>query len=82
MPKPTSELTPESVATPSSGVPVYCPICEKVPLHGKQTVCSAKCRIQRSMATRAAKRRNRDAQIRLLLTEVLTLLEPEREPEP
>ena len=76
------EQRPASVATPPSGLPVYCPICETVPLHGKQTVCSAKCRIQRSMATRAAKRRNRDAQVRLLLTEALTLLDPDKEPEP
>ena len=82
MPTPPPDLSPGSVATPGPGLPVYCPVCETVPLHGKQTVCSAKCRIQRSMATRAAKRAERDAKVRLLLKDALSLLEPEREPEP
>lgn len=47
---------------------------------GKQTVCSAKCRIQRSMDRRAAKRRDQDAHVRRLLKEALALLEPEQEP--
>lgn len=75
MPTPPTDLSPSSVATPPSGVPVYCPICENVPLHGKQTVCSPRCRIQRSMARRAATQAERDAKIRLLLTEGLGLLE-------
>lgn len=57
----TPDLCTEGVATP------LCPICHTVPLTGKQTVCSAKCRIQKSMKTRAAKQSDRDAKIRLLL---------------
>ncbi len=68
------EQRPGHVATPPLGVPVYCPVCETVPLHGKQTVCSARCRIQRSMARRAAKQAERDAKVRLLLTEALQVL--------
>jgi predicted nucleic acid-binding Zn ribbon protein len=60
------EHSPQSVATLPSDVPVYCPICQAVPLHGKQTVCSARCRIQRSMG-----RRERDARLRLLLRTVM-----------
>ena len=67
MPTSPPDRCPRSVATPPSGVPVYCPICEKVPLLEKQAVCSPRCRIQKSMATRAAIRRDRDATIRLLL---------------
>ena len=65
------DLTPPSVATPSSGLPVYCPICQTVLLTGKQTVCSPRCRIQRSMARRAATQAERDAKVRLLLGTVI-----------
>ena len=65
------DRSPESVATHPSGVPVYCPVCEKVPLHGKQTVCSPRCRIQKSMARRAATRADRDARARILLRTVI-----------
>ena len=69
-PKPTMPLdhSPKSVATPS--VVPSCPICGR-PLKGRQTVCSARCRIQRSMRWREAKQRERDAKVRLLLTEAL-----------
>jgi predicted nucleic acid-binding Zn ribbon protein len=76
MPQPTPEQRPTSVATLPSDVPVYCPVCETVPLHGKQTVCSPRCRIQRSMGRRAAKQAERDAKVRLLLGEALALLVP------
>jgi predicted nucleic acid-binding Zn ribbon protein len=77
MPQTRPDYRPESVAT----LPVVasCPICG-VPLQGRQTVCSAKCRIQRSMAMRAAKRDERDAKVRLLLGEALALLDYEKEP--
>jgi len=65
------EQRPGRVATLPS-VP-SCPICG-VPLQGKQTVCSAKCRIQRSMGRRAATQTERDAKVRLLLNEALGLL--------
>ena len=67
----TPDHSPQSVATPAIGP--LCPICG-VPLSGKQRVCSAKCRIQRSMRRRAAKQTERDAKVRLLLTEALGLL--------
>lgn len=82
MPTPPPDLTPASVATPVGGAPVVCPVCEQVPLHGRQTVCSPRCRIQRSMDRRAAKRRDMDANVRRLLKEALALLEPEKKPEP
>jgi hypothetical protein len=44
-------------------------------LTGKQTVCSGKCRIMRSRQKREAKQADRDAKVRLLLTEALGLLE-------
>lgn len=69
-----------SVATPQGGVPVYCPVCETVPLTGKQLACSPKCRIQKSMARRAAKLADDRARVRLLLGEALRLLEPEDDP--
>jgi hypothetical protein len=71
MPQSSPDRCPGRVATPPSGLPVYCPVYEKVPLQGKQTVCSPRCRIQRSMARRAAKRADRDARVRLLLRTVI-----------
>ena len=65
------EHSHQSVATLPAGVPVYCPVCEQVPLHGKQTVCSPRCRIQRSMQRRAAKQTAPDARVRLLLWTVI-----------
>jgi predicted nucleic acid-binding Zn ribbon protein len=74
------EQRPQSVATPLADVPIYCPLCEKVPLHGKQTVCSARCRIQRSMQRRVAKQMERDATVRLHLRAALDLLKEEVSP--
>ncbi len=70
-PTPTPDLSPQSVATPS--MVASCPVCGRL-LTGRQTVCSGRCRIQRSMARRKAKQRERDAKVRLLLTEALGLL--------
>ena len=64
---PTPEERSPTVATPTSGVPGCCPVCKKVLLTGKKTVCSPKCRIQRSMAKRAAKRADWNATARLHL---------------
>jgi hypothetical protein len=69
------DRSPKSVATLPIGTAVYCPVCRTVPLTGRQTVCSPRCRIQRSMGRRAATQRDRDAKVRLLLTEALGLLE-------
>jgi len=68
---PNPERSPESVATLSM-IP-SCPICGTA-LSGRQTVCSARCRIQRSMARRAVKQTERDAKVRLLLNEALEML--------
>src|SRR5215510_6622179 len=54
-----------------------CPICGR-PQTGKQTVCSPKCRIQRSMRRREVKRQQDLAKLRLLLQEALQLLEAPR----
>jgi predicted nucleic acid-binding Zn ribbon protein len=71
MPHSTPEHSPSSVRTLS--IVVSCPICGR-PLQGRQTVCSAKCRIARSRQKHDAKRRDTDAKVRLLLTEALGLL--------
>jgi len=65
---PTPDHRPGSVRTPI--MVASCPVCGR-PLTGKQTVCSPRCRIQRSMERRQAERRERDASVRLLLTTAL-----------
>lgn len=77
MPHATPDLSPGSVRTPLASP--LCPLCG-TPLQGRQTVCSAKCRIARSRQTREAKRDERDAKVRLLLKEALALLDHEKEP--
>jgi predicted nucleic acid-binding Zn ribbon protein len=71
MTHPTPDHSPESVRTPP--VVPSCPICGK-PLKGNQTVCSPKCRIERFRRKREANQREREAKVRLLLTEALGLL--------
>jgi hypothetical protein len=44
-----------------------CPICRRVALRGRQTVCSAACRRRRSREREASKRARRDQKIRALL---------------
>ena len=51
-----------------------CPICQKVPIHAGQEVCSGKCRAARSRQRKAEARRERDAEIRLLLEAALNKL--------
>lgn len=68
---------PPSVRTLSSGNLVRCPVCQEVPLTGRQTVCSARCRIARSRQRRQAQHRERDAHVRRLLKEALDLLTKE-----
>ena len=77
MPPSTPDLTPSSVRTPL--LALSCQMCG-TPLQGRRTVCSATCRIARSRQKYKAKQAERDAKVRLLLREVLTLLEPEKEP--
>lgn len=61
-----------SVRTPLARL--SCPVCG-IPLTGKQSVCSPKCRAARSRERRAADGRERDALIRIKLGEILELLE-------
>jgi predicted nucleic acid-binding Zn ribbon protein len=70
-PTPIPDNCPGSVRTPI--MVVSCPICGR-PLTGNQTVCSAKCRIIRSRRKQEAKRRERDAKVRLCLQDALKLL--------
>ena len=65
-----------SVRTPSM-VP-SCPISGR-PLTGNQTVCSGKCRIERSRRRRDAKHRARTAKVQLLLNEALRVFAEEGE---
>jgi predicted nucleic acid-binding Zn ribbon protein len=44
-----------------------CPVCEKEPLQGEQTACSARCRRERSRRREAEGRQIRDAEILALL---------------
>ncbi len=70
-PIPTPDHQPDRVRTLSM-VP-SCPICGQ-PLRGRQTVCSGRCRIDRSRRRRSQKKNDQDAKIRLLLHEALHLL--------
>ena len=74
MPHSPPDLSPRSVRT----LPVVpsCPICGG-PLTGKQTVCSGRCRIERSRRRREEAMTERDAKVRLLLREALDLLAEE-----
>jgi predicted nucleic acid-binding Zn ribbon protein len=66
------DLSLSSVRTPS--VIPSCPICGQ-PLRGRQTVCSSKCRIARSRQRHERAQVELDARVRLLLTEVLALMQ-------
>ena len=71
-------LSPDGVRTPFPGLVVGsrpCPICGKRELEGKQTVCSGKCRVERSRRRRENALRTRDAEIRALLITALKKLE-------
>jgi len=72
MPHSTPNVSPGSVRTPL--VILSCPMCGQ-PLQGKQTVCSAKCRIKRSRQRRGQALAERDSKVRLLLKDALQLLE-------
>jgi predicted nucleic acid-binding Zn ribbon protein len=50
------------------------PVCQKVPIHAGQEVCSGRCRAARSRQRKAAARRERDAEIRALLEAALKRL--------
>ena len=51
-----------------------CPICQKVPIHAGQEICSGRCRAARSRQRKVEARRERDAEIRALLEAALNKL--------
>jgi len=70
-PSQTPDVSDSSVRSPN--MVGSCPICGR-PLPANQTACSPKCRAARSRQRQEAKREERDAKMRLLLTEALGLL--------
>jgi hypothetical protein len=68
------EVPAEGVRTPVVGSP-RCPVCGAVELRGRQTVCSAACRRERSRRREAERRRARDREVRALLEAALQKLE-------
>jgi hypothetical protein len=71
---PIPDRTPESIRTLA-----VIPSARSVRTHlrGRQTVCSAGCRIARSRQRREARQEERDANVRFLLHEALRLLNGE-----
>ena len=69
------EVPPESVRTPVVGSPRRCPVCQAVDLTGRQTLCSARCRRERSRRREQAAREARDREIRALLETALKRLQ-------
>ena len=68
---------PDGVRAPARGGVLasrLCPICQKVPIHTGQEVCSGRCRAARSRQRKAEARRERDAEIRELLEAALEKL--------
>jgi predicted nucleic acid-binding Zn ribbon protein len=69
--------SPDGVRAPARGGVLasrLCPVCQKVPIHAGQEVCSGRCRAARSRQRKAEARRERDAEIRVLLEAVLEKL--------
>jgi predicted nucleic acid-binding Zn ribbon protein len=78
LPNSTPQPGSGGVRTPSVGLVVGsrpCPICGTRELEGKQTVCSGKCRIERSRRRREDALRARDDEIRALLAAALKKLD-------
>ena len=59
----------------SGGSDRLCPVCHRVALQGRQTVCGAPCRIERSRQRKAQAQVDRDSKVRLHLKAALELLE-------
>jgi hypothetical protein len=68
------EVPAETVRTPVIGSG-RCSVCEVVELRGRQTVCSAACRRERSRRREAERRQARDREIAALLEAALRKLE-------
>ena len=75
--------TPPGVSTDGVRAPArggvlasrLCPVCQKVPIHASQEVCSGRCRAARSRQRKAEARGERDAEIRGLLKAALEKLQ-------
>ena len=74
------EVSPESVRTLSDGLLVVslCPVCGRVELRGRQTVCSAACRRRRSRQRSKEARQAQIQDVKSLLHAALTKLENAR----
>ncbi len=72
------QVPPETVRTPVVGSS-RCSVCEVTELRGRQTVCSAACRRERSRRREVERRRARDREIAVLLEAALRKLQ-ERSP--
>ncbi len=72
-PPPRPELAPEGVRTLLVDSQ-RCPVCRRVALRGRQTVCSARCRRERSRRREAEALRARAQEIRSLLERALIVL--------
>jgi len=69
--------SPDGVRAPARGGVLasrLCPVCQKVPIHAGQEVCSGRCRAARSRQRKAEARRERDAEIRALFEAALKKL--------
>ena len=74
-PSPPSQAPkPRSEGVRTLLVGFLCPVCGRVELRGRQTVCSAACRRERSRRRQDDARRARDAEIRGLLEAALRRL--------
>lgn len=51
-----------------------CPVCQEQPIHGRQEVCSGKCRAALSRRRKAEAQRARDERVRELLNAALAAL--------
>src|SRR5262249_58199390 len=73
---------PQGVRTLSKPIlldsPNLCPVCQKVPLRGKQRVCAGKCRIARSRQRHESERQQRDQRARLLIRTAMEALQEAR----
>ena len=65
----------ETVRTPVVGSRRRCPVCQQADLTGRQTVCSASCRGERSRQRETAARQTQDREIRILLETALRKLQ-------
>jgi predicted nucleic acid-binding Zn ribbon protein len=75
-----AQRSPDGVRAPAGGGVVgsrTCPVCQKVPIHAGQEVCSGRCRAARSRQRKAEARRERAAEIRALLEAALKKLTEE-----